>query len=133
MDLDLADDWRWVSNRDTLTYYVKNSHGHFPDAFDDPVTVPNCKRRAVTKKDIADDEMLTSKDSVWHIWRSQLDAGLGDTGHDVITGMIVPKQGDVVIDGLGNKFILQTIEIQSLGQRYRCTSMVFVETEVSTE
>lgn len=107
MDLDTSGFWEIVGNKETITYFERDT-----DAAFDPTagtTVTDAKRRAPTKLEQSlGGGLLRQTQLVWHLWTEKL-------------GSIVPKIGDVIEDSASVRWTVTLVEIQSYVQRYRLT------------
>ena len=78
--------------------------------------IPNAKRQR--RPDGYDLGLIAGKNPtgvsrlivVWKIWSSQLP--------------VVPKMGDLIVDSTGVGWSVETVEIQMLNNRYRCTCVM---------
>jgi hypothetical protein len=104
--LDLADDFLVVDNLEDVTYFVKTSDGATP--YPTGVDVADVLRRATDKSLLANDKSLARGSTVFHMWT----ANLGD---------ITPKVNDRVEDADTTTWTVKTVELQTLGTRYKLT------------
>jgi hypothetical protein len=105
--VELSDSWKWMVRRETINY------SEAEPVVLPPITVPNTKRRAITKEDITlMPEVLKRASTIWHLWRSQIPGGL------------TPKIGGTIQDSLGSRWNVRMVQIQSFGNRFRCTCLL---------
>src|SRR5262245_2749187 len=91
---------------ETVAYRRKTAQG----AFAAPLTVTGAKRRALTK---GRGEVM-EKAVTWHLWRERLDAA---------GAAFEPRAGDVIEPAAGEGYVVGTVEVQSLGRRYRLSTL----------
>src|SRR5262245_16879214 len=95
-----ADVWQYDLATETVTLLVKVADGA---AVPTPVTVANAKRRAEMRTAPGE---LGLRQLTWHLWQ----ANLGGT---------VPKRHDQIRDAAGVTYSVDSVEVASLGQRFR--------------
>lgn len=106
--VDTSNHWRFVTGRETVTLFAKVNETV-------PVvgaTVPNAKRWQLAKELILADAMLAKFGLKWSIWLNQIPTG------------VPPKIGDVLQDQYGVRWVLQRVDVESLGQRFDCTCLM---------
>lgn len=99
MSVDTSDGWSLVENPETVTYRTKTGEGTYTEQ-----QVTHAKRRVEAR--FAED-LKGVKELTFHLWAAKL-AGAS------------PKRGDEIQDGGGVRWAIFRVEVQSLGQRFKC-------------
>ena len=105
--VDTSNHWKYITGRETVTYYVRGPMGLASAG----AAVPNAKRSPLSKALILADAILAKDGLKWTVWVNQLSG-------------IVPKFGDVLEDQYGARWIVQRIDVESLGQRFDLTCVI---------
>lgn len=104
MPLNTASYWKAVEATETVTYYRRTAEDTFTTS-----TVAHAKRRAPMKWEVLGDGLISVCELTWHLWA------------DALNG-VIPKVSDVIQDTAGVRWTLIKVEVNSLGQRYRCSA-----------
>ena len=99
MSLNLANDWMFIDNLITISYFSKTSEGSAgTPGYADVVTIPNVARNKINAADVAKNPALLQKNAmVFHLWVNQC----SDT---------VPQLGDKIVDDLSVPYVVKQIE-----------------------
>lgn len=97
--LDVSGDWEVMDNRETVTYHRRTSH----TAFAAGVSVPESLREVV---EAFDPRALNNIDVVWNLWEENISG-------------VTPKQGDVVEDAAGARWVVDRARYATLQSRWQ--------------
>ena len=96
---DIAGDYSVMDGTEAVTLTPQNPAGT-------PASGVTALRRVLSKRDLMGIGIEPS-DLVWHLWVSTL-------------GGTVPKQGDKITDAGSVSYLIQNLELDTLGTRWRC-------------
>lgn len=104
--VDTSNHWRYITGRETVKYYARVAEALPASA----LSVPNAKRSPLAKTLLLADAMLAKFGLKWTVWKNQLSG-------------VIPKINDVLEDQYGVRFVVQRVDVESLGERFDLTCL----------
>ena len=106
MAVDFSKSYQTVEGTEAVTYFQRATESTFSPALGTPFSY--AKRRAPNKSDNVGPggALLFGVELIWHVWPIDL-------------GSIVPKVGDVIQDAAGKRWVVLSVGVHNISQRYR--------------